>query len=106
MSSLNMYTLTEESKFNRFHGIILFWCVLILIIDGYDLAVVGAALPAIMADMQIDATSAGVMAGSALFGTMLGAIFFRHIGRSNWPAENDRDLCGAVQRFHRCFRVH
>lgn len=41
MSSLNMYTLTEESKFNRFHGIILFWCVLILIIDGYDLAVVG-----------------------------------------------------------------
>ncbi|MCE1059671.1 MFS transporter [Pseudomonas alloputida] len=75
MSSLNMYTLTEESKFNRFHGIILFWCVLILIIDGYDLAVVGAALPAIMADMQIDATSAGVMAGSALFGTMLGAIF-------------------------------
>lgn len=32
-------------------------------------------IPAIMADMQIDATSAGVMAGSALFGTMLGAIF-------------------------------
>jgi len=70
-----VFTLAGESKFNRFHGLILFWCVLILIIDGYDLAVVGAALPAIMVDMQIDATSAGVMAGSALFGTMLGAIF-------------------------------
>ncbi len=53
----------------------LFWSVLILIIDGYDLAVVGAALPSIMKEMGIDATSAGIMAGSALLGTMLGAIF-------------------------------
>lgn len=75
MQSVNVYALTGDSKFNRFHGLILFWCVLILIVDGYDLAVVGAALPAIMADMNIDPTSAGVMAGSALFGTMLGAIF-------------------------------
>lgn len=75
MQSVNVYALTGDSKFNRFHGLILFWCVLILIIDGYDLAVVGAALPAIMTDMNIDPTSAGVMAGSALFGTMLGAIF-------------------------------
>ncbi|MGH8384167.1 MAG: MFS transporter, partial [Pseudomonas sp.] len=75
MQPVNVYTLAVESKFNRFHGLILFWCVLILIIDGYDLAVVGAALPAIMKDMNIDPTSAGIMAGSALFGTMLGAIF-------------------------------
>ena len=75
MQSVNVYTLAGESKFNGFHRLILFWCVLILIIDGYDLAVVGAALPAIMQDMGIDATSAGVMAGSALLGTMLGAIF-------------------------------
>ncbi|CDF96826.1 MULTISPECIES: MFS transporter [unclassified Pseudomonas] len=75
MQSVNVYALTGDSRFNRFHGLILFWCVLILIIDGYDLAVVGAALPAIMTDMNIEPTSAGVMAGSALFGTMLGAIF-------------------------------
>jgi AAHS family benzoate transporter-like MFS transporter len=75
MPPVNVYTLAGESTFNGFHRLILFWCVLILIIDGYDLAVVGAALPAIMQDMGIDATSAGVMAGSALLGTMLGAIF-------------------------------
>lgn len=80
MQPVNVNTLAVESKFNRFHGLILFWCVLILIIDGYDLAVVGAALPAIMKDMNIDPTSAGVMAGSALFGTMLGAIFL-----ARWP---------------------
>ncbi|MDD2058341.1 MFS transporter [Pseudomonas sp. GD03860] len=75
MQSVNVYALAGDSKFNRFHGRILFWCVLILIIDGYDLAVVGAALPAIMQDMNVDPTSAGIMAGSALMGTMLGAIF-------------------------------
>jgi AAHS family benzoate transporter-like MFS transporter len=75
MQSVNIYALVGDSKFNRFHGRILFWCMLILIIDGYDLAVVGAALPAIMQDMDVDPTSAGIMAGSALLGTMLGAIF-------------------------------
>ncbi|MDN7139911.1 MFS transporter [Pseudomonas sp. JQ170] len=75
MQSVNVYALAGDSKFNRFHERILFWCVLILIIDGYDLAVVGAALPAIMQDMNVDPTSAGIMAGSALLGTMLGAIF-------------------------------
>lgn len=75
MQMVNVHELASKSKFNRFHGLILCWCVLILVIDGYDLAIVGAALPAIMQDMQIDPTSAGVMAGSALFGTMLGAIF-------------------------------
>ncbi|MBH3428864.1 MFS transporter [Pseudomonas alkylphenolica] len=75
MQSVNVYALAGDSKFNGFHGRILFWCVLILIIDGYDLAVVGAALPAIMQDMNVDPTSAGIMAGSALLGTMLGAIF-------------------------------
>lgn len=75
MQQVNVYTLAGESKFNSFHRLVLFWCVLILVIDGYDLAVVGAALPAIMQDMGIDPTSAGIMAGSALLGTMLGAIF-------------------------------
>lgn len=75
MQKMDAHSLVGTSKMNRFHGIVLFWCVLILIVDGYDLAVVGAALPSIMKDMQITATSAGIMAGSALFGTMLGAIF-------------------------------
>jgi AAHS family benzoate transporter-like MFS transporter len=75
MPSLNVFALASDSAFNRFHCLILCWCMLILIIDGYDLAVVGAALPAIMHDMGVDGTSAGVMAGSALVGTMLGAIF-------------------------------
>lgn len=75
MNQLDVQALAGNARFNGFHGLVLFWCVLILIVDGYDLAVVGAALPSIMKDMGVDATSAGIMAGSALFGTMLGAMF-------------------------------
>lgn len=76
MPSINIQHLLDESRFNRFHAMILFWCFLILVIDGYDLAVVGAALPLIMEAMGVTATTAGFMASSALFGMMLGAMFF------------------------------
>ena len=53
----------------------LFWCALIIVFDGYDLAVAGIALPSIMKEMGVDATSAGFMVSSALFGMMFGNIF-------------------------------
>lgn len=75
MHRIDVHKLVDEARFNRFHGLVLFWGILILILDGYDLAVVGAALPSIMKDMGVDATKAGFMASSALFGMMFGAIF-------------------------------
>ena len=75
MRQLNMHQIADEAKFNRFHGLILAWCALIIIFDGYDLAVAGIAMPAIMKDMGVNPTQAGFMASSALFGMMFGAIF-------------------------------
>ena len=76
MDRIDVLKLADEAKFNRFHGLVLFWGLLILIFDGYDLAVVGAALPSIMQEMGVSAASAGFMASSALFGMMFGAILF------------------------------
>ncbi|HEU0202372.1 MAG TPA: MFS transporter [Burkholderiaceae bacterium] len=76
MDRIDVLKLADEAKFTRFHGLVLFWGLLILIFDGYDLAVVGAALPSIMKDMGVSAGSAGFMASSALFGMMFGAIVF------------------------------
>ncbi len=75
MHRTDVHKLVDEAEFNRFHLGVLLWGVLILILDGYDLAVVGAALPSIMKDMGVDATQAGFMASSALFGMMFGAMF-------------------------------
>ncbi|MFT3717475.1 MFS transporter [Pseudorhodoferax sp.] len=74
MRQIDIHQLADDARFNRFHGLVLLWCALIIIFDGYDLAVVGIALPSIMKDMQVDPTQAGFMVSSALFGMMFGAI--------------------------------
>ena len=75
MRHIDLHKLSDEARFNRFHGLVLFWCALIIIFDGYDLAVAGIALPSIMKQMGVSPTNAGFMVSSALFGMMFGAIF-------------------------------
>lgn len=75
MHRIDVHKLADEAEFNGFHLRVLAWCLLIIVIDGYDIAVAGAALPSIMEEMGVDAGTAGFMASSALFGMMFGAIF-------------------------------
>ncbi|CAD5374240.1 Benzoate transport protein [Rubrivivax sp. A210] len=75
MRQIDVHKIADEARFNGFHGLVLFWCALIIIFDGYDLAVAGIALPSIMKQMGVQATQAGFMVSSALFGMMFGAIF-------------------------------
>lgn len=75
MREINVHELVDRAQFNRFHAKVLIWCFLVIVIDGYDLAVAGAALPAIMKEMGVTAATAGFMASSALFGMVFGAIF-------------------------------
>ena len=74
MRQIDIHTLADEARFNRFHGLVLFWCALIIIFDGYDLAVVGIALPSLMKDLAVDPAKAGFMVSSALVGMAFGAI--------------------------------
>jgi AAHS family benzoate transporter-like MFS transporter len=74
MHRIDVHKLADEAKFNRFHWSVLIWCFVILVLDGYDLAVAGAALPSIMKAMRVEAATAGFMASSALFGMIFGAI--------------------------------
>ncbi len=74
MRQIDVHKLADEARFNRFHALVLFWCALIIVFDGYDLAVVGIALPSIMKDLGVAPTNAGFMVSSALFGMMFGAI--------------------------------
>ena len=76
MHQIDVHKLSDQAKFNGFHRLVLLACALIIIFDGYDLAVVGIALPSIMKGMRVDATSAGFMVSAALFGMMFGNILF------------------------------
>jgi len=71
---ISAQSIVEGSALSAFHWKLLGLCFLLLVLDGYDLAIAGAALPAIMKDMQVDPATAGFMASSALFGMAIGAI--------------------------------
>jgi AAHS family benzoate transporter-like MFS transporter len=76
MRHIDLHERSDNARFGSLHRTVLFWCALIIICDGYDLAVAGIALPSIMKEMGVSATHAGFMVSSALFGMMAGAILF------------------------------
>src|ERR1700675_17210 len=75
MRQVDVHKLSDEATFNSFHKVVLFWCALIIIFDGYDLAVAGIALPSVMKEMGVRQTNARFMDSSALFRIVVGAIF-------------------------------
>ncbi len=66
--------LIDHARFGGFHWKILFWCLLIIIFDGYDLVIYGVALPLLMNEWGLTAVEAGMLASTALFGMMFGAM--------------------------------
>ncbi|VWL88532.1 MFS transporter [Burkholderia lata] len=79
MRQFDLQAVIDEARFGRFHAVVLCWCILIMILDGYDLAIVGISLPLIMKAMQISPVMAGVIASSSLFGMMVGSILLGSI---------------------------
>ncbi|WP_313397610.1 aromatic acid/H+ symport family MFS transporter [Acinetobacter variabilis] len=75
-NKVNINTLIDEAKFTPFHWGILIWCLLIIIFDGYDLVIYGVALPLLMQEWSLSAVQAGMLASTALFGMMFGAMSF------------------------------
>ena len=87
MNSINVANMIDESKFNRFHGLVLFWCAFVIVFDGFDLVVYGSVLPALMEEWSLTPTQAGALGSVALLGMMFGALIFGpladKIGRKN-----------------------
>ena len=73
---ININTLVDEAKFTPFHWGVLIWCLMIIIFDGYDLVIYGVALPLLMQEWALTAVQAGLLASTAFFGMMFGAMCF------------------------------
>ncbi|WP_374573780.1 aromatic acid/H+ symport family MFS transporter [Acinetobacter sp.] len=73
---ININSVVDEAKFTPFHWGVLIWCLMIIIFDGYDLVIYGVALPLLMQEWALSAVQAGLLASTALFGMMFGAMSF------------------------------
>jgi AAHS family benzoate transporter-like MFS transporter len=76
VKTVDVHTIIDEARFNKFHWLVLFWCALIIIFDGYDLIIYGVVLPQLMSEWQMTPMEAGTLGSTALFGMMFGALFF------------------------------
>ncbi|WP_087974764.1 MFS transporter [Oceanobacillus rekensis] len=87
MRDINVREMLDEAKFNRFHGMVLFWCAFAIIFDGYDLIIFGSVVPVLIEEWGITSNQAGMLGSAALVGMMLGAFFFGpladKVGRKN-----------------------
>ncbi|HBV96007.1 MAG: major facilitator transporter [Peptococcaceae bacterium BICA1-7] len=76
MRSINVNKIIDESKFNSYHLLILVLCAFVIVCDGYDLVVYGTVVPLLMKQWNLSPIQAGALGSYALFGMMLGALFF------------------------------
>ena len=79
-STVSVNEIIDRARFGRAHWLIIALTGLLLIVDGYDVFVYGAILPALMEDWSLTPTQAGTLASWALFGMMFGAMIFGPLG--------------------------
>lgn len=76
IETVDINAVVDKAKFTPFHFNVVAWCLLIILFDGYDLAINGVVLPLLMQDWGLSAIQAGMLASTALAGMMFGAMFF------------------------------
>lgn len=76
MKAVHIQQLIAESKFTKFHWMLLLWSFAIIAFDGYDLVVYGTVVPVLIEEWGISSVYAGTLSSYGLFGMMFGAIFF------------------------------
>lgn len=78
--TFNIATLVEEQRTGRFAVGLLFWCFLIMLMDGYDQTAVSFAAPAIVKAWHVSRGGFGPVFGAGLFGTLIGSFIFGYLG--------------------------
>ncbi len=73
---MDVNSIVDHAKLTPFHMNVVAWCLLIILFDGYDLAINGVTLPLLMNDWGLSAVQAGMLASTALAGMMFGAMIF------------------------------
>ncbi len=73
MEAVNITELIDRYPLGSFQIRIILLCVLVALLDGFDLLAIGAAAPAMMEPLRIATNQIGLLFSAALFGLMLGA---------------------------------
>lgn len=74
--AINVSEIFEAGRFTPYQFLVCFLCFLVTFLDGFDLTLVGVALPKIADTLRADPKALGVALGISQFGPVVGAIVF------------------------------
>ena len=72
--------LLDQRGLSSFHYKLIFWCVLLSLIDGYDIAAIALAAPHLIRAWGIKPDQLGLVLSASLFGILFGSALFGWIG--------------------------
>lgn len=73
---MSIHEIIDKSRFNTFHFSLIFWCLFIILMDGYDVVIYGSVIPSLIEEWGISTVEAGAIGSYTAAGTALGAIIF------------------------------
>lgn len=76
MEKVNPAAVIQQAKFNKFHLGLAAISFLLIVFDGYDVAIYGTITPTLMEQWHMDAVQAGAIGSAGLFGMLIGAVTF------------------------------
>ena len=74
MNVVDVKAWIESRPVSRFQWNVLLLCFIIIMLDGYDAAVMGFVAPALIEDWGISRAEMGPILGAAMFGVAIGAL--------------------------------
>ena len=74
-SAIDVPALIDASRISPFQIVVLALCSLCVLLDGFDVQLIGYVAPAILQEWKIDKASLGSVFGAGLTGLLLGAMF-------------------------------
>ncbi|KHO15778.1 major facilitator transporter [Acinetobacter baumannii] len=74
MQKINAIGLIDQTTLNKHHKLLVFWCSIIMLFDGYDLVIYGSVLPHLMTEWALSPQTAGLLGAASLMGMMIGAV--------------------------------
>src|SRR6185437_10993369 len=72
--------LLDQRGLSSFHYNLIFWCVLLSLIDGYDIAAIAFAAPHLMREWGLKPGGLGPVFSASLIGILFGSALFGWIG--------------------------
>src|SRR5579864_5200897 len=79
-SVVQVSRLLDERGLSSFHYNLIFWCVLLSLIDGYDIAAIAFAAPHLVREWGLKPGALGPVFSASLIGILFGSAAFGWVG--------------------------